>query len=356
MKVRFESPKERSPESESGVRIPYAPGKRVFPRLRWYLVLLLVSSPLIFFLVKVGLGWFLVDSPGLVSMDRISLNAPRPGIVREVRVRAGDLIPAGALLVRLEDPSGEGRRAVLEAERQVLARAAPAAPPRSSAPTGSLREALRLAGEAAAYHRDYREKIRGLFAAGAATQAELNLAVAQDQQARAALAGARAALDEALRPVPVPTEGPELKARIAQIDAELATIRAGSGLEILSPREARVLDLLVAPGEAVAQGAPLLLLGDPSRIAVVAFLDPADLRFAAPGRRARIRFPGGSLVAAETDVSSEMAVNTPQALMSPLAENRQSVPVRLRFPGGIPKEYRIDGLPVTVHWGFHLWP
>ena len=49
MKIRFNSDKERNPTQDGGLKVLYAPGKRVAFRLRWYLILLLISSPLLWF-------------------------------------------------------------------------------------------------------------------------------------------------------------------------------------------------------------------------------------------------------------------------------------------------------------------
>ena len=54
MKIRFDSRKELNPTQEQGLTVLYAPGKRMAFRVRWYLILLLVASPLIW----LAASWF----------------------------------------------------------------------------------------------------------------------------------------------------------------------------------------------------------------------------------------------------------------------------------------------------------
>lgn len=47
MKIKFSSAKEQQPTQEQGLQVLYAPGKRLAFRVRWYLILLAVLSPLL---------------------------------------------------------------------------------------------------------------------------------------------------------------------------------------------------------------------------------------------------------------------------------------------------------------------
>ncbi len=49
MKVTFNSPKQQDASKEEGIRVPYAPAKRVAFNLRWYFILILTFSLLPFY-------------------------------------------------------------------------------------------------------------------------------------------------------------------------------------------------------------------------------------------------------------------------------------------------------------------
>ncbi len=344
MKVKFESAKRESPDVEKGLKVPYAPAKRAFPRWRWYLVVLLVSSPLFFFVVKLALGWLLASSPAMLSLEKVDLNSPRPAVVQEIGVREGDRVVAGTLLVRLEDAALEGKVEMLETERTVLERSGPAAAP----PLAPLEEALVLAREAAARRAEYLQTVRELFSQGAATRAELNLAIAQDQEARADLIRARADLGTTA----LPEDDSQKQTRLAQIRSELAFLEKGkNALEVVSPCDARVLQLFARQGQAVAQGGELLVLADPVRSSITAFVEARHLRYARPGRMVKVRFPGNRIMEAEVQERPYRALPLPSELSRPLEETRQSISVNLVLSGDIPAEFLVDGLPLTVFWG-----
>jgi hypothetical protein len=49
MKVRFKGLRTPEPEQQRGFKVSYGPGKRQAFRWRWYLMLALVLSPVIYF-------------------------------------------------------------------------------------------------------------------------------------------------------------------------------------------------------------------------------------------------------------------------------------------------------------------
>jgi multidrug resistance efflux pump len=349
MKVNFESSKSQRPDVEKGLKIPYAPARRAFPRWRWYFVVLLVSSPLIFFVFKLGLGWFLASSPAMFSLERIAVNSPRPSVVATVRVREGDLVSRGDILATLEDDTLDGRVKMLRAEEKIQEETVPPVSP-SATP---MEQALALAREAAAHRAEYLDTVRALFAQGAATRAEVNLAVAQDQEARASVIRAEADLGEKSLPI----DDRVRQARLAQIRTELGFLEQGrDGLELVSPCDARVLEVFARQGQATGQGTPLFVLGDPDRSSVTAFVEAKNLRFVQPGRNVNVRFPGNVVMEAEVEEQPYRATVMPPELMRPLEESRQTIPVKLHLLGGLPPDLIVDGLPLTVYWGGRTLP
>ncbi|WP_303844683.1 hypothetical protein [Aeromonas sobria] len=57
MKVTFNPPKKQDATSDQGIRVLYAPAKRIAFRARWYLILLLAFSPVIILLWYLGREW-----------------------------------------------------------------------------------------------------------------------------------------------------------------------------------------------------------------------------------------------------------------------------------------------------------
>ncbi|QVL36464.1 HlyD family secretion protein [Aminirod propionatiphilus] len=343
MKIRFNTPEGKAADVRAGVRVPYAPAKRAFPRWRWYLVVLLVTSPLLFFLSKVAIGWLMASSPGVVYMERLSVNSPRPAVIENLSFGRGDFVEAGKPLLRLSDASLELLRAPLEAERRALLLQSP-----QSNPVSAQRRALVLAQEVTDYEARRLGIIEELFRKGAATRAEVDEAAGRVQRARADQIRSGADLEEAQRIF----VDPNVPVRLAQIEAELKSLTEGKGpLEVRSPISGQILELFVGPGEAVGQGTPLALIADPERVCLITFVAAKDMRFVEPGRDVRVRFPDGTLMAASVDGSPLLAEPTPLSLAGPLADAGPALKVRLLPGEPLKGAYRVEGLPVTVYWG-----
>ncbi|PIE59088.1 MAG: HlyD family secretion protein, partial [Desulfobulbus propionicus] len=81
MKITFKTPYQQEPERIGGVKIPYAKGKRAAARWRWYIIVLIVTSPLLFLLIKILLSYLIVTAPGYLSLEKVPINSNSTGIV-----------------------------------------------------------------------------------------------------------------------------------------------------------------------------------------------------------------------------------------------------------------------------------
>ena len=166
------------------------------------------------------------------------------GRVMEVRVREGDVVAAGAVLVRLDD-------------RDLAAR-------REQADAG-----VRAADAAHNEARLQADRLRSLFADSAAPRAHLDAAEAGLVRAEQAVRGARA--------------------MAAEVEAltDYAEVRAPFGGVIVQS--------LVDPGAFVAPGMPLVRIEDPSRLRVVAGVPPSTASAVHRGSRVGVSIEGTSI-------------------------------------------------------------
>lgn len=203
----------------------------------------------------------LVESGGIVNATTSATLAGRiVATVTAVRVRAGDRVQAGDLLVQLDDRD-------LTAARQRAEEGAIAA--------GRAREAATAEREAAmadqAFARTTSDRIGGLFTREAATAQERDQAAAalRAAEARAAAAEARVtqfAAEAAAAGHAVTASG---------VSASFAAIRA--------PFAGVVVERLVDPGDLTAPGMPLLRLDGTGGFRLDVVVDDARLPGLAPG-------------------------------------------------------------------------
>ena len=119
MKIRFHRDSRQSSSEVGGIKVPYAPSRRLVSRWRWYLILLVVAAPLAVLLLGLAGRSLSLVADGKLVLARFELRAATAGYVTQVNVAPRSRVSPGAPIVRLSDPgiaSSEARlRAALEA-------------------------------------------------------------------------------------------------------------------------------------------------------------------------------------------------------------------------------------------------
>ncbi|BCX81657.1 membrane fusion protein, multidrug efflux system [Methylomarinovum caldicuralii] len=183
--------------------------------------------------------------PGTVSADTVAHIAPKiPGRILEIGVDIGSRVEQGQLLARLEDSE---IRARLKAAQAALAAA--------------QAQAQRAAADA--------RRIRNLFRQQAATQRDLDAAVAAERTAKAQVEQARQ--------------------QIQAIRSQLKETR------LYAPFAGSVIERLADPGDMGMPGQPILVLQNPHRLEVYTHVPESCAVYLRPGTGVRIEIPGRRL-------------------------------------------------------------
>ncbi|MFB9241828.1 HlyD family efflux transporter periplasmic adaptor subunit [Massilia antarctica] len=210
-------------------------------------------------------------------VDHYLVSAPLAGQLSRITLREGDQVAAGAVVAQLRP----ARAPLLDerSRRQQQARLAAA-----EAQVGAADAALARAGIALrqAQHDFLRAEQLGMagFVAASRLDSERLAAQAAQKERDSAAAQRQVALHEAEQ---------------ARAALDGATGQGGDAMFALrAPVGGRVLRVIQASEAVVALGAPLLELGDPDRLEVVAELLTADAILARPGTPVRIDRWGGA--------------------------------------------------------------
>lgn len=283
--------------------------------------------------LAVFLSWMLWPRPQVVETATIDRGVVQREIVDEGRTRIHDVFvisaPVGGELRRIElDPGDEIARG------QVVAEIAPADPvlldarvaAEARAGVGAARSSLAAAEAQGELARRDQERIAVLAADGFASRAALDSANASLRAARANVSASRAELQR------------------AEAAAGAVGGRVRAPVEVRSPAAGRVLRLLQESAVIVAPGSPLIEVGDPADLEVVAeFLSQDALQLRA-GARAWIENWGG-----DTPIPARISRIEPFAhtKISALGvdEQRVNVIVRLEDPASAPPlghQFRVD--------------
>ncbi|ABC82880.1 HlyD family secretion protein [Anaeromyxobacter dehalogenans] len=289
--------------------------------------------------------------------------------ILELKVREGQRVKAGDLLVRLDcaDPAA----ALAEAEARLAAARAQAAAAmaqvkaseRARVAAGATQEAAKaqaaaLAAQAEAAERQAR-RLTNLPEDVAASSIDLTQASAAQlsQQTLAARAQATASAEQArAAAVNTTATASQAQAALAQVRAaeasvERARILAGE-CELRAPRDAEVQTLPHEAGELVPPGAVLARLVDLSEVTATFYLPNAEIGAVKPGQKAEVAadaWPGERFQATVRTVSLE-AEFTPRNIQTRTDRDRLVYPVEVvvvnrdaKLRAGMPVQVTLPG-------------
>jgi HlyD family secretion protein len=237
----------------------------------------------------------LVDQGRTRMHDTYVVSAPISGRVLRIEVEPGDTVGAGSIVARMTRAAA----GFLDARTDLQARATVDA---AAAQLRAAQTELDLAAREDTRIRGLAEQRLVSASAADASQARLKAAQAARDAAEAELQRARGAVQPADRT----TEG---------------------SVTVRSPVKGRVLSIPQKSENVVAAGSPLLLIGDPSHIEVVAEFLSQDAVRMHPGQRAFIENWGGAPLAANVERVEPVA----HLKVSALGVEEQRTNVILKF-------------------------
>lgn len=257
---------------------------------------------------------------------RLDIGAEVTATVREVRVREGDRVKAGDVLLRLSDAEAraalaQAQAALVEARARAVEQASVAAPVASQAVVQA--EAAFTAAE-----RE-QQRARELVAQGFFPQQKLDDAQRVLDTARSALASARVQSQSNQATGVAPALA---AARVAQAEAAVKAAAARlARLTLASPVDALVLTRQVEPGTMAQPGRVLLTLAASGETRIDAAIDEKNLRLlipdmpaqavadAFPGQRfdARLNWIAPAVDPQRGTVDVRLAVPAPPAFLRP---------------------------------------
>ncbi len=201
-------------------------------------------------------------------------HAPFPGLVRAVDIREGDAVPAGKLLVTMDDADAQtrleqARASLAGAEANQRALIAGGQPEERVAFSGQLDQARAEAASAA----QSLATLQRLASQGAASPSEVAQAQNRVNGDQANLQNLEQRRGARQTPNLVQAQADVAQARAAVAAAEAALARAS----VRAPFAGTVYSLSVSPTVYVQQGDRLLQMADLTRMEVLAYFDEPDI-------------------------------------------------------------------------------
>jgi HlyD family secretion protein len=285
---------------------------------------------------------------GVVELHERRLGFEIQGRLAELVVRRGQRVEAGQALALLDDALERPQRDAREQEFRA------ASAQLDLVREGSRREEVRAVAAqlrgARAAERTAAEQLlrtRSLRARDVVAQAQLDEADAQAARARSE----REALEERFILLRAGSRSQDLRAAQARSDAARATLAAADArlarLVLRAPVSGTVLDTTAEPGEILAPGTPVVVLGETRRPYLDVFVAQQDLAGVRVGAVASVRTDSAAEGFRGTveDVSRTTEF-TPRYLFSP--KERATLVVRVRIAVEDPEEKLHAGVPAQA--------
>lgn len=290
---------------------------------------------------RTGIVQSVVATGRINAPARMDIGAEVSATVLEVRVREGDRVKAGDLLVRLSDAEAH---AALQQARAALAEARGRATQQATVAAPVASQAVVQAQAAFTSAEREHQRARDLVAQGFFSQQKLD-------DAQRALDTARSALESArVQAQANQASGVERVLAVSRVDQAVAALEVAQArlerLSITSPVDAVVLNRTAEPGSMAQPGRVLLSLAAQGGLRIDAGVDEKNLRLLSPGMAARAvadAYPGQSFDAQLSYIAPAVdplrgTVEVRLAVPKPPGFLRPDMTVSVELVGGTKKD------------------
>ncbi|QTD47457.1 HlyD family efflux transporter periplasmic adaptor subunit [Ottowia testudinis] len=258
-------------------------------------------------------GW-----SGYAEGEHLYVAAPVAGRLRQLAVRAGDTVAAGAPLFALDGQPERDATAAAQAQLDAAqAQAANLQTGRRPDEIAQIAAQLAQAEAQAALTQADAQRKQALVASGAVTRSEADAARTAAEQGRQRVGELQAALRSARQPARE-HERAAARAQARAAESALAQQRWREGQTAQpAPAAGQVTDTYFRPGEWVGAGQPVVALLPPDRIKALFFVPEPALAGLRPGQRVQLACDGcGAPIAARITHMASEAEYTPPVIYS----------------------------------------
>ncbi|WP_022940703.1 HlyD family secretion protein [Psychromonas hadalis] len=343
MKVNFKLHKQRNPSQESGVKVSYGQTKRLGYRIRWFLILFLVLSPVVMITYKLVYPNLVDQAPAILSFTPIDMVAPKAGLIN-IKVRSvGDSVKKGEVLYQIQDRSLEAEITFLETE------VAKFNADSSQQKTRLLyQEKVSIAYKNLVEMKKVYKRYLHFSKIGQLSAIDFAAIVNLYNNAEKALSSAKVELQ--VHQTNYSLTGQYADSLRAVKKALVVKKGERDELTVYSPYDAFIIEISVISGQMVSQGQSLMMISDAKKQPeVIAYLDAKYILNSQVGRKVTIEFPDGRDYAGIIAHPTELASKIPSQLSKPFEAQKSMMKVVVHFVKERPADFELmEGLPLSV--------
>jgi multidrug efflux pump subunit AcrA (membrane-fusion protein) len=332
--IQFKSAKERAPKEESGHEVIYGPGKRVAFKLRWYLILLLVSMPLFLMLYSIASSLFLMESSGKLVLPSKEVFAQTSGRVERVVAIDGEVIgPEDTILILANLASSAHFHELIRMRKN------------NTTDDDSDFEALEIILRRQVQEaKNWEAKISQFVEGGVTSATELHEASRQLSDANRSLLETRIRKQQWQA-----DQHRRRKEGVRVADIELARHQVDA-LSVRPLEKATLVEVYVQKGQWIERGEAVARIRNDAPIQVWLYINPQYAEHARKGERLSVILPNGDKFKATIVKSAERALKMPNELRRAFSGNEPGLLAMAEIEEPIGIDWQIEQLPVTARF------
>ncbi|WP_038869306.1 HlyD family secretion protein [Vibrio jasicida] len=345
MKVNFHLDKKNKPQSENGMKVVYGQAKRGGYRLRWFLILAIVMSPLLFMAYYLFKKQVLVTAPGIVTSYPLTITATQAATVGSVSVNVGDEVDKAQLLILLADR-------MLNKEVEFIQKELVSLSNNKINNTDELyQQAIANTKTSLAKVQQIQQKYDQFREKGQVSEVDYAAVVNVSNAIESQLSSQEIAYINAKSDrEQLALAGPVLQQYRALMQELVVKLAQHEMLTFSAPFSGRVLDIHIHEGQRVTENAPLLTMAQNVTPDIIAYLSPKYLDYSSKETQAKVVFPDGKTFSAAVSKPVEIVNKLPQELQSPFESQSAYLKVTLSFGEPMEKIRWVEGVEVEVRF------
>ncbi|MDV5168064.1 HlyD family secretion protein [Photobacterium rosenbergii] len=344
MKVKFHLNKQHNPRSEDGMRVMYGPAKRGGYRVRWYLILALVVSPLLAMAYYLYRTEFLVIAPAIITSYPVTITSTEKAIVAPLPTDVGKSVAKGQAVLLLKDDMLDAETRFIEQELLKLS-------PPAIEISPIYRDAIAQSEQNLQKFELIKRNYDTFRKQGHVSDVDYASIISINNTLNNQLNNQKLAYIEAQRHLSeMALAGPVSQAHRALMQELVIKRSQQDNLTVRSPFDGRVIEIHVLEGERIDVNRPLITVAKNNSPEVIAYLNPKYIKYGQIGTKAKVSFPDGASFAATVSKPLEMVNKLPQQLLSPFEGQPAYLRITLQFDMALEQKYWIEGMAVKVQF------
>lgn len=326
--------------------IDYGKPVRAYPRVRWLLIVLLLSVPLIFMLYKLTQEYVFIHFPGLVVYDTLMIRSPEIGYIKNIQVKVGQNIKPGSILMQFTSPEIDAKLQYLESEKKRITTLMHSI---NSNYQNQLSSVLNVAKTEIQSSKEVYERFKNYIKKGDMAELQLdearrNYVDAQKQYANLQQQIAENSVENQT------TMEVNFNRKILELNNEIKQVKIRlQFFTIRSPKEATVTSIQTHVGEFVSAGQNLMMLITNDNLRIMAFIEPKYVDSVRKEQLVEIKFPDNTVIQGHIINTPSYTEQIPLTEISPLATRQNKLIVVIQPVTPLPKEYQVFGIPVKIY-------